>query len=741
MSTTQQSHAPQPQPQQSSYHDDKQRIPTPRDGSSGESTVDVMNLPIPGADRLLSTNEDLDSLLLQNNGALSIPSFDKSQINVDDAEKHSDIDSKLLESLNLPLTINNRVNSDPTQGDSTTASASGNNGSGNGGHGHGGHNRTKSAPVRECPPWVERHTSFKSRASPSIILQRCSAALANQHADFLTNTSKYKIKGVAYVNGSIVHFVARIYASNSAATNKQQQQTAESKPAAPATPTSHEKDTQLKSTDSSTSSEVNEYIVEFQKRSGCAMAFNALYRDVIAQITDIYYSNIDGDSALPPLTSLSRAISQMEDEDSEEGSGSDMEGRDSDTSQSSARSPAPRQQRERDVIAADQDLLRAKEHTDTIMEEHPATAADQLQTQAFTRLSSHATTEQLAPELQEQAEGAAAPAPEQPAALVATQTSPQVGSVSSPPAQSYDTTAASKLRHAAVLPTPTPKLTGRAKRAESAAVFGSNRQPTGYGGGFTNNLSPPKSVRRVSAVVDRGLAPSDGVDMSTNVSELSDNTLCSLLSMALSDDNMSAREAVGALSGLPAKVIIDAINSGVCNPDSGECQISMHGLVNALTRALDGTDSQLTRSAAVLLANLSEEPEFSNHVLHTDDQVTSNSTCGGGEGDHICLVDQVFTLLNFPTCFSAKCDTSKGDCGYTGRFPALMLRDIKRQVAKALSNIALIDSSKMLSMMLTAKQYSKVNYRDVLQKYKNSPCADPRLQTFVEQAMQRLNIA
>jgi len=127
--------------------------------------------------------------------------------------------------------------------------------------------------------------------------------------------------------------------------------------------------------------------------------------------------------------------------------------------------------------------------------------------------------------------------------------------------------------------------------------------------------------------------------------------------------------------------------------------------------------------------------------LHTDESGTADSTCGGGEGDHICLVDQVFTLLNFPTCFSAKCDTSKGDCGYSGRFPALMLRDIKRQVAKALSNIALIDSKKMLNMMLTAKQYSKVNYRDVLQKYKNSPCADPRLQTFVEQAMQRLNLA
>jgi hypothetical protein len=363
------------------------------------------------------------------------------------------------------------------------------------------------------------------------------------------------------------------------------------------------------------------------------------------------------------------------------------------------------------------------------------------------RLSSHATTEQIATDLQVPAP--LSPTPASPATLAAEQLD-SVPALRDSQQQfasgSFASSESSRLRHAAAAALPSTRKTTRSKRAESAAVFGSNNQlaaGTSFGtGGFTGTLSPPRSVRRVSAVVTKGLAPSDGVDMSTNVNELSDGTLCSLLSMALSEDNMSAREAVGALSGLPAKVIIDAINSGVCNPDTGECQISMHGLVNALTRALDGTDSQLTRSAAVLLANLSEEPEFSNHVLHTDDQVTSNSVCGGGgEGDHICLVDQVFTLLNFPTCFSAKCDTKKGDCGYTGRFPALMLRDIKRQVAKALSNIALIDSTKMLNMMLTAKQYSKVNYRDVLQKYKNSPCADPRLQTFVEQAMSRLNIS
>ena len=606
-----------------------------------------LDLPLPSFNSLHSTDaNDYDYSTLLSSAGLGIPSFDSDKIDKSSAEHNSDTHEQWLKDSNLDISQLNlpiKLSRSTTQGVAETSNRPTNTSK------HPIVVSEADSTVKPVPAWVERHTSFKSHSSPATILQRCSAALLQSHADFVTNQKKHKIKGVAYVNGSIVHFVCRVYSNTTSREHL-----------SPPRPSSDQPD----------------YIVEFQKRSGCAMAFNSLYRDIIAQITDIYSSNIDGDSSLPPLTSLSRTISQADDSDNDAGNNS-----------STPSSPlrAPRKQRA---------------YTEQFGLTHGVSRMNIVQPQKLP--------------------------------------------------QQQPSNSNNKLDTVNDLSPNSPSL--QAAQADiDAIVAGANESllpPDQYDGHDDDILGgvPEYDAQKYNkrSCVDSGLLPSEG-NQNLSVTQLGDHTLCSLLSMALSDDGCSAREAISALAGLPASVIVHAIGENAC---SGDCDnLSMHGLVNALCRALEGGDSALTRSAAVLLANMSEEPAFAEHLLDkdADSHVHINNTSDShtidtteSQKDHANLVDQVFTLLNFPTCFSAKCRKTSGDCGYTNRFPALILRDIKRQVAKALANITLVQPKQMLELMMQASRTSKIDYKNVLQRYKVSPCADPRLQRYVEIAIDRI---
>jgi len=102
------------------------------------------------------------------------------------------------------------------------------------------------ADIPELPDYVERFSSFVSTEKPAAVFAAVVAYFASNKVDYHTESQrKLKITGIAYENGMPVTFKVKFFR--------------------------HKRD-------------ANRCVVEFQRRSGCVVAFTSFYRRVLAQL-------------------------------------------------------------------------------------------------------------------------------------------------------------------------------------------------------------------------------------------------------------------------------------------------------------------------------------------------------------------------------------------------------------------------------------------------------------------------
>jgi len=121
-------------------------------------------------------------------------------------------------------------------------------------------NKCVNSTVPICPSYVERHTAFISQPveSSQHLLTKLTSALKQLNVECDENPIKHKIKCVNYSHSGCQRFVIRLYQLNESLGGE------------------------LAITNPD-----NCFVVEFQKRTGCTMAFNYLYRSLRAGLDDV----------------------------------------------------------------------------------------------------------------------------------------------------------------------------------------------------------------------------------------------------------------------------------------------------------------------------------------------------------------------------------------------------------------------------------------------------------------------
>mmetsp|Transcript_9697 Transcript_9697/g.10973 ORF Transcript_9697/g.10973 Transcript_9697/m.10973 type:complete len:452 (-) Transcript_9697:231-1586(-) len=100
--------------------------------------------------------------------------------------------------------------------------------------------------LQDAPIYVEQFTSFLSRVSAGEILHRAQSLFLELRVDTECSQRKHSIKGLVYVQGAAVLFKLKVFKHCSGIR-----------------------------------------LVEFQRRSGCVVAFNGFYQDVVARLHDL----------------------------------------------------------------------------------------------------------------------------------------------------------------------------------------------------------------------------------------------------------------------------------------------------------------------------------------------------------------------------------------------------------------------------------------------------------------------
>jgi len=103
------------------------------------------------------------------------------------------------------------------------------------------------AELDEAPVYFERFSSFFSRHSATDVLLAISTVLESQLIDFAFNSQRNKIRGVCFVNNVSATFCVTVWRHSAS----------------------------------------GRLLVEFQRRSGCCVAFSAFYRHTVAQLHHI----------------------------------------------------------------------------------------------------------------------------------------------------------------------------------------------------------------------------------------------------------------------------------------------------------------------------------------------------------------------------------------------------------------------------------------------------------------------
>jgi len=124
--------------------------------------------------------------------------------------------------------------------------------------------------VPKLPNYYERHSSFQSSKQPIDILQALSRFFTEENIEHDCNAQKYKIKAVVFVRNIRCGFVVKVYKSPSR----------------------------------------NRFVVEFQRRSGCVVAFRDFYTRTLCALGDVV-SDKKPDKRMAELDAFASAAGQL----------------------------------------------------------------------------------------------------------------------------------------------------------------------------------------------------------------------------------------------------------------------------------------------------------------------------------------------------------------------------------------------------------------------------------------------
>jgi len=102
-------------------------------------------------------------------------------------------------------------------------------------------------PPPKLPCYYERHSSFQSSKQPMDILRTIASYFSQEGIEYDCNVQKFKIKAVTFVRNTRCGFVVRVYKTSSR----------------------------------------NRFVVEFQRRSGCVVAFRDFYTRTLCALGDV----------------------------------------------------------------------------------------------------------------------------------------------------------------------------------------------------------------------------------------------------------------------------------------------------------------------------------------------------------------------------------------------------------------------------------------------------------------------